>query len=152
VVAPTEASNAWRLPCIRHVETLPASDQPDEYEPITIQVNFKKQGYATTSRHGQSVDARLHRPIPRIAEIKEGESFLVYVERNKKAILLIRTSELNNKENVQKVFGGMGGSRLLTPEFIDRVLDGVGRARMAALFSATGGRKPRTKRLSSRHR
>jgi hypothetical protein len=50
------------------------------------------------------------------------------------------------------VFGGMGGSRLLTPEFIEHVLGGVGRARMAALLSATGGRKPRTKVLRRRHR
>ncbi len=115
---------------------------------MTIHVNFKKQGFATTTRHGQSIDARLHRPIPTLANIKEGEGFVVYVERNRKAILLVRASELNNRENVQEIFQSMEATKLLTPEFVKQTISQAVHAQGAAIYEKMGRRRPRTRRLS----
>jgi len=125
-----------------------SSDQPDKYEPLTIYVNLKKQGYATTTRHGQSIDARLHRPIPTLANIKEGEGFVVYIDRNKKAILLIRASELNNREKVQATLGGMQAVRFLTPDFVRQIIGQAARAEGAAIYEKMPRRKPKISRLS----
>ncbi len=124
------------------------SDLSDRYEPLTIYVNFKKQGYATTTRHGQSIDARLHRPIPTLANIKEGEGFVVYIDRNKKAILLVRASELNNRDKVQETLGGMQAARFLTPGFVKQTIGQAAHAEGAAIYETFGRRKPKTKRLS----
>jgi hypothetical protein len=127
-----------------------SSDQPDKYEPLTIYVNLKKQGYATTTRHGQSIDARLHRPIPTLANIKEGEGFVVYIDRNKKAILLIRASELNNREKVQATLGGMQPTRLLTPGFITEIVSQAAQAEAATIYRGMGRSKPRIRHLHKR--
>ncbi len=129
---------------------MPTNDQPDKYEPVTIHVNFKKQGYATTTRHGMSIDARLHRPIPTLADIKEGEGFVVYIERDKKAILLVRASELNNREKVQQTFGGMAATKLLTPDFVRQTISQAAHAEGTAIYEKFASRKLKTKRLRKR--
>ena len=124
-----------------------SSDLADKYEPLTIYVNFNKHGYATTTRHGQSIDARLHRPIPKLADIKEGQGFVVYISRNKKAILLIRSGELNNREKVQEILTGMQATRLLTPDFITQIVNQAARAEAASIYRSMGRRKPKIRHL-----
>lgn len=126
-----------------------ASDQP-RYEPLTIHVNFEKQGYGTSTRHGQSIDIRLHRPIPTLANVKEGDAFVVYIERSKKALLLVRASELNNRDKVQQTFGALQATRLLTPEFMKQTISLAANAEGAAIYEKMGRRKPKTRIIHKR--
>jgi hypothetical protein len=112
----------------------------ERFKPLTIEFDFKRVGYATTTRHGHSVDARLYKPIPSLADISEGESFKVFVEKNKRAILLIRGSELDTPEKVQDVFRSFAAHGL-TSGLVGQIARGARKANAVAIRQTVGRRK-----------
>jgi hypothetical protein len=108
----------------------------DRFKPLTIEVDFERIGFSTTTKHGQSIDARLHRPVPSAADIGEGEGFYVYIEKNKRAILLVRASELNTQDKVQGLFKAFGAAKFMTPDLAMSILSEAKKAENAAYGEA----------------
>jgi len=51
-----------------------------------------------------------------MANIQPGEGFNVYIEKNRRAILLVRVSEINTQDRMQAFFKALKADKLLTPD------------------------------------
>jgi hypothetical protein len=102
------------------------------FKPLTVEVDFDHFGYATTEPHGHSIDMRLYKPVPSRAEISSGESWRVYISKNKKALVLIRARELDTPEKVQSILTEFHAGTL-TPVLITRTIRQARRAMRASL-------------------
>jgi len=103
------------------------------FKPLTVEVDFDHFGYGLTEDHGHSIDMRLYKPIPKRAEIGSGESWRVYISKNKKALVLIRATELDTPEKVQKILTEFHAGHFLTPTLITRTVRQARRAVRASL-------------------
>jgi hypothetical protein len=103
------------------------------FQPLTVEVDFDHFGYGTTEEHGHSIDMRLYKPIPKRAEISSGESWRVYISKNKKALVLVRARELDTPEKVQSILTEFHAGHFLTPALITRTVRQARRAMRASL-------------------